>query len=550
MPRITRFADIALLSTIAVLALLPAIWHGVFDAMDLHFHIRWSGQFSEQLWNGEFYPRWLKNMNAGLGSPAFFFYAPVPFYFTGLFFPLFSPEHRVWGQLSISIVLAMIASGFTAYLWLNLMTTRKAAVIGALLYMLLPYHLGVNLYWRFAFAEYWALVWLPLILYFTHKLQAKSAIVGLSLSIALLIMTHLPTLVMFLPVAIADLLINQFKTSWKALIALILSIGLAAIYLLPAMTTQDAISMNAILEGGYLYRNNFLFSRKFLPYHNPYFWMYLEGIAVGMIAIAICAFTFTAKQRESRFWLGVSIVSFLLMTPMSQPIWAILPALQRIQFPWRFNAVLLVSVTALIALALPKLQVTPRQKVTFAIGVLLTSGLLLTNGVAMKLRLKPIDDPTVVRGIELKKEFALEYRPKWVSPDVFTNEGVAKLANLPQPKLTEWTPRELSFQSNSKTETWVTLRRFYYPNWFANADSEILEVRPAERTGLLQVKVPAGLQQIQVKFAQSIPEILGRITSAIALIIWGGLLCTLTRFRWISFSFLGLFAVFLYFSIW
>ncbi|MBD1857189.1 MULTISPECIES: 6-pyruvoyl-tetrahydropterin synthase-related protein [Leptolyngbya] len=563
MPRFTHLSNSVILSAIAVLILLPAIWHGVFDAMDLQFHLRWTEQFSEQFWNGDRYPRWLQNMNAGLGSPAFFFYAPAPFYFTSLFSNFFSAEARQWGQLSSSIVLAMIASGFTVYLWLQQITNRRTALIGSLLYMALPYHLGVNLYWRFAFAEYWALVWLPLILYFTHKLihQSKSAIAGLSVSYALLIMTHLPTLVMFAPVSIAYVLINQVKAFWKVAISLTLAIALSAIYLLPALMTQDAISMNAIREGGYLYSNNFLFSRKFLPYHNPYFWMYLEGIAVGMIAIATCAFTVTAKQRESRFWFGVSIVSFLMTTPISQPIWAILPALQRIQFPWRFNAVLLVSVTALIAIALAKAKIFQSlrplhlRKVSMTIGVLLTTGLLLTNIGAMKLRLKPIDDPQVIRAIQIHKETALEYRPKWVAPEFFTNEAIANLAKLPQNESTirQWKPRELVFQSKTQTESWITLRQFYYPGWFAYTDSKKLDVQPAERTGLLQVKVPAGLHQVQVKLGQSSSELAGRLISAIALLIWGALICTLAKSRAIAFSLLGMLglcAVFLYFSIW
>lgn len=577
MPRITRFPDIAIITTIAVLLLLPAIWHGVFDAMDLHFHLRWSEHFSEQLWQGDRYPRWLYNMNAGLGSPAFFFYAPAPFYLTSLSFPLFSPETRQWGQLSVSMTIALITSGFTAYLWLKLLTDRKAALIGALLYMALPYHLGINLYWRFAFAEYWALVWLPLILYFTYKLvhQSRSAIVGLSISYALLILTHLPTVLMFLPVSVAYVLImsgNRIKALLKTAIALILSIGLAATYLLPALTTQDAISMSAILEKGYLYSNNFLFSRKFLPYHNPYFWVYLESIAIGMIAIAILAFVLTSRQRESQFWFGVSIVSFLMMTPISQPIWTILPALQRIQFPWRFNTVLLVAVTALIAIAVHKsrslefggfrkLRVLTSRKTLFTLGILLTVGLLLTNGVAMKLRLKPMKDPEIVRAIQISKEVALEYRPKWVAPESFTNAAIAQLSQkFPQKwnaengnvSINQWEPRQIAFRSNTPTETWVTFRQFYYPGWFARADSQNLEVKPAQQTGLLQVKVPAGIHQVQLKLGQSTPEIAGHWISAVALLIWGALSCTLFKgkARTIAFSLLGLLAVFLYFSIW
>lgn len=565
MPRFTRLPDIAIISAIAILLVLPAIVHGTFDAMDIQFHLRWSEQFSEQFWQGDRYPRWLHNMNAGLGSPAFFFYAPAPFYFTSLFFPLFSPEARQWGQLSVSITIALLASGLTSYLWLKLITNRKAALISSVLYMALPYHLGINLYWRFAFAEYWALVWLPLILFFTYKLvhPSRFAIVGLSMSYALLILTHLPTLLMFLPVSIAYLLVmseNRIKALLRGVIALILSVGLAATYLLPAMTTQDAISMNAILEKGYLYSNNFLFSKKFLPYHNPYFWMYLEGIAVGMIAIAILAFVLASRQRESRFWFGVSIVSFLMMIPVSQPVWAILPALQRIQFPWRFNTVLLVSVTALIAIAIPTVE--RRKNLIFTAGLLLTLGLLLTNGAAMKLRLKPIANPQVVRAIQINKEAALEYRPKSVAPEYFTTDAIAQLANqFPQRwkldsngeiHINQWEPREIGFQSKTTAETWVTLRQFYYPGWFAYADSLPLKVQPAEKTGLLRVQVPAGEHSIQARLGEGGAEVFGRWISAIALLIWGALTCLLFKgkLRAIAFSILGLFAVFLYFSIW
>ena len=564
---------IALISVLGVVLLLPAVLHGRFDAMDMSFHLRWSQQFSEQFWNGDRYPRWLHNMNAGFGSPTFFFYAPAPFYITSLFQPLFSPEARQWGQLGISITIALITSGIAAYGWLNLLTNRKAALIGAVLYMALPYHLGVNLYWRFAFAEYWALVWLPLILYFTHKLvhHSRTAIVGLSISYALLILTHLPTLVMFAIVPIAYILVmseEPIKTVVKSAIALMLAVGLAAIYLLPAMTTQSAISMEAILKEGYFYGNNFLFSRKFLPYHNPNFWHYVEITAVLMIAVAVCAFLVirsSSLQREARFWFGVSIVAFVMMIPISQPIWGLLPTLQRIQFPWRFNTVLLVSVTALITIAIhtafPILE--KRRKTIFTIGLVLATCLLLSNGVAMRLRLKPIPSPETLEAIAINKEAALEYRPKWVAPEQFKTKAIINLAQqFPQKwqlegagtiAITEWKPRDIVLRSNVPAETWVTLKQFYYPNWIATADSLTLPVEPTVPTGLLRVKIPAGQNQIQVKLAAGLAERSGIGMSAIALVALGALSCVLyftgTQ-RTIAFSVLVALSTVLYFSIW
>ena len=68
---------------VGLILTIPAIFNGVFEAHDLvPFHLKWSKHFSEQFWTGDLYPRWLLKMNAGLASPTFFFYSPIPYYFT------------------------------------------------------------------------------------------------------------------------------------------------------------------------------------------------------------------------------------------------------------------------------------------------------------------------------------------------------------------------------------------------------------------------------------------------------------------------------------
>ncbi|HEY9300559.1 MAG TPA: hypothetical protein VIQ31_30185, partial [Phormidium sp.] len=99
---------------------IPAVFGGIFEAHDLiAFHLKWSKHFTEQFWTGELYPRWLQNMNAGLGSPAFFFYNPISYYFSSLFHPFFPNDSSGWHQLSLSAALALLASGITAYIWLK-----------------------------------------------------------------------------------------------------------------------------------------------------------------------------------------------------------------------------------------------------------------------------------------------------------------------------------------------------------------------------------------------------------------------------------------------
>ena len=75
---------------------------------------------------------------------------------------------------------------------------RFPALLSALSYMALPYHL-IDIYQRSALAESWAFTFIPLICFFTVKIRRKALphLVGLSLSYAGLILTHLPTAFLF-----------------------------------------------------------------------------------------------------------------------------------------------------------------------------------------------------------------------------------------------------------------------------------------------------------------------------------------------------------------
>ncbi|MFK8183086.1 MAG: 6-pyruvoyl-tetrahydropterin synthase-related protein [Phormidesmis sp.] len=343
----------------------PILINGCLDAHDFAFHFVYSKHFSEQFWQGDLYPRWLQNMNSGFGSPTFFFYAPIPYYFTSLFSTIANNPISSCTELSLSSVLALVASGLSMYFWLKEIAPRNAAAIASLIYMAWPYHLFIDLYLRYAFAEYWSFVWMPLILYFSARILtgSKRNVIGLAISLALLALTHLPTFIIFFPVPVGYALLmagrEQQKTIFVHLcIATILAVGLSAIYWLPAMTTQDSISMDAILTGKYHYANNFLFTGPKVE-HDKRFWKQLELLTVLTGGLACCAWKTAEKdksvqtQRERHYWIIVATLSLFMTLPISKFVWDVLPVVQRIQFPWRFNAVLTVAITALLALAIP-----------------------------------------------------------------------------------------------------------------------------------------------------------------------------------------------------
>ncbi|WP_346292309.1 hypothetical protein [Sphaerothrix gracilis] len=353
-----------------ILLTLPLLINScLVEAHDFRYHLVWAVRFSEQFWQGELYPRWLQGMNAGLGSPDFFFYPPLPYFVTSLF-SYFSGNDAAScstvNALNLSATFALIASGLTAYLWLQEITAKSAALIAAILYMAWPYHLVVNLYRSFAFAEYWAFVWLPLILFFSLKIIKGTwfGSVGLSVSLALLIFTHLPTFVLFVGVPILYVLFSLNRKNWKVAIHLAISvtlaIGIAAIYWLPAMTTQAYVPIENMATDTYSYANNFLFVGP--EFALPRFWRYLEITTALSAGLACGAWIFLKRTAESKpqfepnYWVAVAVTSLVMMLPISYPIWFLMPIWQKVQFPWRFNVVLTVAAIALVALAIPLIQ--------------------------------------------------------------------------------------------------------------------------------------------------------------------------------------------------
>ena len=588
--------------SVGLILTIPAIFYSFFDAHDLlEFHSKWSKHFVEQFWAGDLYPRWLLGMNAGLGGPTFFFYAPVPYYVTSLLHPLFSNEAQGWHQLSLAASIALVASGLTAYIWLKSITNRNVAFISSIVYMAFPYHLAVDLYWRFAFAEYWTFVWIPLILYFSKKITGghRLSVVGLAVSFALLIMTHLPTLIIFSPVPIFYVVsMVDRKQRKKVLIrlamALILAVGLSAVYWLPAMTTQQYISMNAIKEGMYYYKNLFLFSNPPFP-HDKIFWRYLEILTLLMGGLACCAFALTRSnpsaifKRESNYWIVVAMVALFMTLPLSRPVWDALPVVQRIQFSWRFNSILTVASTALLALGISSVrlpvaitnkklafgvlllvtlflsvvEVLPvlqeklhfpgtyntvlllvgiaftlwgvsslKQPVAFSnqknlcIVSLLIASLLLSSGIVIKKRLYKVPD-NVDTVLQTSMD-AAEYRPKWVSPDIFHPNTVSQLGNLAKATVAtgqgslliqRWQPRDIVLQTNSTTDLWLNINQFYYPGWTARLDgARSLPLQPSPREGLLRVQVPSGKHTVRVTLDAGIQERSGQISSTISVV--------------------------------
>jgi hypothetical protein len=523
----------------------PILRWGLPRGNDSIEHIQWYFCFSQQFWRGDLFPRWLASMNAGLGSPSMFVYGPLPYYAASLLHPLLANAANPANlELGVTVWLATAFSGVAAYLWLRLMAGQLAALAGALAYLIVPYHLNIDLYTRAAVPELWAFAWMPLILYFaTGAIQtpAKSTLVGLAVSYALLISTHLVATLLFTPLLVAyAVFVAQPGLRMAALtrcaLGMALGLGLSAVYALPALAHQQNVSAARFIElrPNSLYSNHFLFSGpgRNLGAGNDQFLRKLSWWTVFALGVCLAAFAWvwSLPKRAAKpelFWIAVAVVSMCMMLPVSAFIWSISGSLQAVQFPWRYNMILMLAMSALMALAMDQLRISIRSWRIVPAAVIAISAV---PWLAVDLRAlagyqgwKPEVTKLVV-GDYLMPSWA-----RWTEAKYMTPEGLLELGE--EDALAKVTGvRDAEFQAAVESPQWVTLRRFYYPTWQAQTSQGLpLAIRPAPSTGLIQVEVLAGEQKIHLKLPWGVWEKLGLWISAISTVITACLL--LNRWR-------------------
>jgi uncharacterized membrane protein len=142
-------------------ALIPLLQRNFFASSDGLYHVYRAIEIGQCLEHGAWVCRWAPTQFLGYGTPLFNYYSPFVYYITNIF-------HAAgfgWVTSTTAMTaLFLVFSAVAAYLYASEWLSPRAAVVAAVAYVYVPYHL-VNAYYRGDLPEFAAMAWFPAILW-------------------------------------------------------------------------------------------------------------------------------------------------------------------------------------------------------------------------------------------------------------------------------------------------------------------------------------------------------------------------------------------------
>jgi len=362
-----------LLLLMSLFAIGPLLQPDYFwTAHDARHHVYFVFEFDRSVQDGIWYPRWSPDFAFGYGYPFFNIYGPLAtavgevFHLLG--FDFVTSVKLVFG-------LATLLSGLTMYGFVRRLIGPWAGFLAGLVYVYLPYHL-FDLYVRAALAETVALVFLPLILWGFWEVVERprlSAVVAAAFAYAGLVFSSNLILVLFSGLlgayliflvairvnrsqpwrewsheSVFPLLGNLMRTALPAVLALILALGLSAIFWLPWVAEFQYVRTDQWYAGRYDYRDDFVYPFQLFspawgfgtsgpgPDDKVSFQLGAMPVVLGLLALSVAWRTRTQWRGQVFFFAGVALVTIWLMLPPAAALWEAIPPIRTAQFPWRY----------------------------------------------------------------------------------------------------------------------------------------------------------------------------------------------------------------------
>jgi len=468
--------------------------------------------------DGQIPCRWVPDMGYGYGYPQFNFYAPFPYYSMEIFHLL---GLGFLDSIKVVFALSVLVSTFGMFLLGKSLWGNTGGLISALLYAYAPYR-AVDMYVRGAVGEFWALAFLPLILWSCREVlkNNRKAVLWLALSLAGLLTSHSITSLIFIPVFFVWVAF-QFFLLGKELKNIVLSsfwgFSMAAFFLVPAWFERGFVHIQTLLQGYFNYLAHFVSIKQLLfstywdygtsklgPYDDISFAVGLLHWILPMLAVFLFIITKKKKQLLTLlFFVAIGWLALFMTHQKSVFIWNKITILSYLQFPWRFLTVAICCFSAAsgsIALLFPK-----NKKFIFStlagISVFI---LILYSNYFRPIKWLEITDNEKLSGELWEKQLTIsifDYLP------IYAESPPGEKAP-DKPLIIKGDGKTISGQTGSNWQNWkvrmdeegrIRLPLFYFPGWKVWVNGQKTAIDHDNKLGLITVRVTEGEQQILAK---------------------------------------------------
>jgi len=555
--RIRGWLPAILISVLISLTIVsPFFWLGNATGHDFQYHAAsWldaAGQWKE----GIVYPRWTEWADYGFGEPRFIFYPPFS-WMLGASLGSVLP----WNHVPIFfIVLAQTFAGLSAFALARRMLPRRAALFCVAFYAANPYALLI-VYMRSDFAELLANAFFPLLFLFVLQIcelverpaskapqkLARLTIVWFAVVFAAIWLSNAPAGVIASYSSFAVFGFAAFtRKSWQPLVrgmvGLALGLGLAGFYILPAAYEQRWVNIAQALSAGLLPTENFLYTVINDPEHTLFNWIASTIAILLMVLTGLAALRARRKEQNSessverRVWLVLLLLAglaTLLMLRFTSPLWAVLPKLRFVQFPWRWMSLLAVVFAVFVGSAMG------RRRWGWAWAVI-TFALIGGTVVVLVQRgwWDTQDIPALRAAIANGEGYdgTDEYDPagddhtnlptKSPKAIVMDTDSIPGPNSIPKIRVERWSPEDKEVAVSSREPFFLGLRLLNYPAWRAEVNGSAVTPRSGDDYNQMIVPVPTGESHVSVRFVRTLDRTLGGGLSLLSALVALGLLVT------------------------
>jgi len=500
--------------------------------------------------NGQFPVRWVSDLGYGYGYPLYNFYGPLPYYIGGSLFRMGmdSVMATKW-MFGIGIVLAAV----TMYLFLFPILGFLSAITGSIIFLYAPYH-AVEIYIRGSVGEYWAIAFVPIILYGIWQVFNNKRTVGIcigAIGLAATIVSHTilgsvttGLLIFFLVInSIVKVIIKKVgRNDWYLWLILLFGLSLSAFFWLPAFVEMRYTGVSAMItSSSTVFSDHFVCTSQL--WNAP--WGYggsASGCVDGMsfkigklqstlVLVALLVFFINRHVKRLKRIHAIVLCTVLctafilfLMLPYSSILWNIVPLTRFVQYPWR----LLTFVTLGIGIMGGSLVAFWKAPI---IRFLVAAGLVsLTIVVNAKLFVPQYvylrDTAEFESNSELsytRSRISDEYLPQEV-PKIFNQNDVIQetITTTPTLGVKEITKRDTyqKYELTSAYKQSVILKIAYFPGWIIYINGK--KTSPSIAQGLPSVIVSEGSSIIELLFVNTPVRVIANSISMISIVLLFG----------------------------